>query len=351
MTSVTVSSFAPEIMYSAQVQFKVENYNERKNLGYATFIRSPPFTVGGYEWTLNYYPDGRSEQTEGHVSIALELLGTENVWAILSLTFAGEVDRSTWAGWATAIFLNSNNNFTFSWPEVRSEVLEQMGLVQNDCLEIQCHISVSRPNQLLKAGLLPEVEVPASDMLQKLGRFLADHVTADVTFKVEQETFQAHRIVLAASSPVFDRQLNGQMREKDMDCILVQDMQPSVFKALLHFVYTDSLIDMSDVVVGDQIELIRHLLVAADRYCMDRLKIICEGILCKCVDMESLLTTVGLADQYHCKKLLAACVEFLKYSVQRDIVQSQWYQVLRDNHPDVAAEICKGVEDVRKLIN
>ena len=351
MTSVTVSSFTPEILYSAQVQFNVENYNQRKNLGYATFVRSPSFTVGGYEWTLNYYPDGRSEQTEGHVSVALELMGTETFWAILSLTFAGEVDRSAWAGWATTTFLNTNNNFTFYWPEVRSEVLEQMGLVRNDCLEIQCQISVCRPNQLLKAGLLPEVEVPASDMLQNLGRFMADHVAADVTFKVEQETFQAHRIMLAACSPVFDKQLNGQLREKDMGCILVHDMQPTVFKALLHFIYTDSLIDMSDMVVNDQIELIRHLLVAADRYCMDRLKNICEGILCKCVDMESLLTTVGLADQYHCMKLLAACVEFLKYSLQRDIVESQWYQVLRDNHPDVAAQICKGVEDVRKLIN
>jgi speckle-type POZ protein len=353
MSSLTVSSFTPEIMYSAEVKFRVDKYNERKNLGYATFIRSPTFTVGGYEWTLNYYPDGRSEQTEGHVSVALELTGTENVWAILSLTFAGEVDRSAWAGWATAAFLNRNNNFLFSWPEVRSGVLEQMGLVRDDCLEIQCQICVHRPNQLLKPGSLPEVEVPASDTLQNLGRFLVDHVTADVTFKVQQETFLAHRIMLAACSPVFDRQLlSGEMREKDMGCVLVHDMQPVVFKALLHFVYTDSLVGIGDmVVVGDQIELIRHLLVAADRYCVDRLKSICEAILCKCVDMESLLTTVALADQCHCMKLLAACVEFLKYSAQTDMVESQWYKVLRDNHPDVADEICKGVEDVRKLIN
>jgi speckle-type POZ protein len=44
-------------------------------------------------------------------------------------------------------------------------------------------------------------------------------------------------------------------------------------------------------------------------------------------------------------------VEFLKYSAQTDMVESQWYKVLRDNHPDVADEICKGVKDVRKLIN
>ncbi|KAF8655394.1 hypothetical protein HU200_061135 [Digitaria exilis] len=102
--------------------------------------------------------------------------------------------------------------------------------------------------------------------------------------------------MLAASSPVFNRQLSGQMREKDMDNIVVHDMQPAIFRALLQFVYTDSIIDMSGMDVHDQIEIIRHLLVAAERYCMDRLKNICEGVLCKCMDMESLLTYVALAD-------------------------------------------------------
>lgn len=345
---LTVSSYAPQIMYSGLVQFNVENYNDRKNLGYATFIRSPTYTVGGHEWTLHYYPDGRSEETEGHVSVSLELMSADNACVILALTFANEVDRSAWAGWATVAFLNSDNQFLFRWPEVRSEVFEQMGLVRNDCLEIQCHICVLRQNQLVQAGLLPEVEVPASDMFRNIGKFMAEQVTPDVTFKVEQETFHGHRIMLAACSPVFDRQLNGQMRDEDLGNIVVHDMQPSVFRALLHFVYTDSLIQMNDIAVHDQIELIRHLLVAADRYCMDRLKNMCEDILCRCQDMESLITSVTFAEQYQCKKLLVACGEFLRYSMESDMVASQWYNLLKDNFPDAAAEVCQAANDARQ---
>ncbi|XP_062203436.1 BTB/POZ and MATH domain-containing protein 2-like [Phragmites australis] len=350
VTSLTVSPVTPDIIYSAQVQFNVDNYNSRKNLGYATFIRSPTFIVGGYEWTLHYFPDGISEETEGHVSVALELMSeNECAWTLIGLTFAGEADRSAWAGWKTAAQFDNVNRFLFHWPEVRSENLEQRGLVRNDCLEIQCHISVLRPNQLLKAGLLPEIEVPTSDLGANIGKLLGDQVTADVTFKVEKETFRAHRILLAAQSSVFDRQLFGQMKEKDMGCIEVHDMQPAVFRALLHFIYTDSMLDMSGMDVHDQIELIRHLLVAADRYCVERLKNICEGILCKCLDMESLLITFALADQHQCSKLLVACMEFLKHSVKGDIIASQWYKVLKDNHPDVAEEICKALKESHKI--
>jgi speckle-type POZ protein len=80
-------------------------------------------------------------------------------------------------------------------------------------------------------------------------------------------------------------ELCGGMKEKDMGRIIIGDMQPlpAVFDALLHFIYTDSLPAMNDLDRNDYQyhETIWHLLVAADRYAMERLKIICESILCK----------------------------------------------------------------------
>ncbi|KAL6843294.1 hypothetical protein ACP4OV_027007 [Aristida adscensionis] len=342
---LTVSPCSPRIMYSAVVKFKVDDYNNRKNLGYATFIRSPIFTVGGYEWTIQYYPDGLTEETEGHASVALELMSENDALAVLGLTFAGAADRTPWAEWPTMAVLNRGNQFLFRWPEVNGQVFEQMALVQNDCLEIQCYINVLRPNQLLKDGSLTEVEVPASDMAQDLGKLLEDQETADVRFKVEQEIFSAHKVILAARSPVFNKQLCGEMREKDTDCIVVHDMQAVVFRSLLHFIYTDSLIDMSDVDVHEQKELTRHLLVAADRYCMPRLKNICESILCKCLDAEGLLVTVALAEQHQCRKLLTACVELLVIeSMKSEVIANHWHEALKDNHPDVATEVGKALE-------
>ena len=63
----------------------------------------------------------------------------------------------------------------------------------------------------------------------------------DVTFRVEGEELPAHRILLAARSPVFRALLSSEMREGVEGVVSVEDVRAPVFRALLHFVYTDSL--------------------------------------------------------------------------------------------------------------
>jgi speckle-type POZ protein len=55
----------------------------------------------------------------------------------------------------------------------------------------------------------------------------------------------------------------------------------------------------------------QHLLVAADRYGLERLKLRCEEELCKKFDSKTITTTLKLADPHHCKRLKDACLEFL----------------------------------------
>ena len=122
------------------------------------------------------------------------------------------------------------------------------------------------------------------------------------------EIFRAHRVVLAARSPVFMAELYGQMKEKATDRIAIDGMQPVVFRALLHFVYTDTLRLPGDLDGDDYREMVRHLLEAADRYGMERLKLICEGILCRSV--EGILT-LALADRHYYEALTDVCLQFL----------------------------------------
>ena len=95
-----------------------------------------------------------------------------------------------------------------------------------------------------------EIEVPSSDLPDDLGKLLESKKRADVTFKVEGEVFHAHKFVLAMRSPVFEVELYGPMRDNRRRNIIVDDMQPGVFEALLHFIYTD-LPAMDDVAVEE----------------------------------------------------------------------------------------------------
>jgi hypothetical protein len=75
-------------------------------------------------------------------------------------------------------------------------------------------------------------------------------VGGDVTFKVGGELITAHKCILAASSPVFKVEFFGPNPGNDKNTstaaaaahIQIEDMKPEVFKAMLHFIYTDSLL-------------------------------------------------------------------------------------------------------------
>nr|CAB3480404.1 unnamed protein product [Digitaria exilis] len=63
-------------------------------------------------------------------------------------------------------------------------------------------------------------------------------------------------------SPVFEAELYGPM---DMICNEVDDMRPGVLRALLHFVYTDSLPVMDDLGDDEMRGLVKGLVAAAER--------------------------------------------------------------------------------------
>jgi speckle-type POZ protein len=224
--------------------------------------------------------------------------------------------------------------------------LEKSALLKDDCLMIECDLTV------IKEPLVDqpvEVQMPPSNLSDNLGKLLETGEEADVIFKVKGEVFIAHKIVLAMRSPVFKAQLYGPMRDKTSRKITVKDMQPAVFKALLHFIYTDSLPSMEDLDDDENEEMVKHLLVAADRYAIERLKLICEGILCKSLEVQSVATMLALADQHQCSRLKDACVEFVASSNRMDdVVATQGYAHLKRSCPAVLLDIYERVTKSRK---
>ncbi|XP_047048612.1 BTB/POZ and MATH domain-containing protein 2-like [Lolium rigidum] len=319
--------------------FEVAGYSLMKGMGVGKFVCSPTFTIGGYDWYIKCYPEGTTESSKGCVEICLELMSSN---AEVRTLFDFGLARHD-SGLISTAFTPQTKAFSsktretrqFSVLIVRSSIeAEPTKYLQNDVLMIKSVITVIKESQVSVPP--PEIEVPPSDILEHLAKLLEAKEKADVTFTVGGETFQAHKTVLAMRSPVFEAELFGLMRET---CVTIQDMQPAVFKALLHFVYTDSLPDMEDLEGDDECEMYRHLLVAADRYAMDRLKVLCQNILVKNLDVENVATTLALADQHNCDKLKDVCIEFIASSDKMDdVVATQGYANLKRSCPSVLVD-------------
>lgn len=354
MASTTVSTCTTEKVQGTH-RFQIFHFSY-ESVGAGNFIRSGTFSVGGFNWAIIYYPHGDGEDSAGYISVYLELMSKyEEVTAFVELSL---VDQNTGKPCtmfrenevAAVLKPSSFADATWGAPKLmkRSD-LDDSVYVRDDCLEIECVVTVFRELRVSETKAFCKIEVPPLDLPEHFGKMLKDTSGADVTFKVEGETFAAHRVVLAARSPVFQAQLCGHMREKRTRHISIHDMQPVVFKALLHFIYTDSLPTMDDLDRAENKQVIPHLLVAADRYGLERLKIMCERILFMNLDVENVADTLALADQHHCQKLKEACVEFMVPSERMDaVVASQGYQQLKRTCPSLLTDVWEQRSRVRR---
>ncbi|XP_039827222.1 BTB/POZ and MATH domain-containing protein 2-like, partial [Panicum virgatum] len=218
--------------------------------------------------------------------------------------------------------------------------LELSGHLRDDCFTVRCDIIVigeprTEANPVPGASF---VVVPPPDSSQHFGALLLGGKGADVRFLVGGEVFAAHRCVLAARSPVFEALLFGPMKEgtaTESCCIRIDDMLPQVFQSLLHFIYTDSLPETQDQQDKEASNtMAQHMLEAADRYGMGRLKLICEDMLCIYIDMSTVATSLALAKQHRCQGLKEACFEFLKFPKTLDeVMATDEFQHLAKSSP------------------
>ncbi|CAD6338741.1 unnamed protein product [Miscanthus lutarioriparius] len=187
---------------------------------------------------------------------------------------------------------------------------------------------------------------PSSDLHKHLGELLESQKGADVTFLLASggERFPAHKSVLAARSRVFMAEFFGGMEERTSRVVEVHDVKPAAFEAMLRFVYTDVAppeLDDDDKPAG--VTMAQHLLAAADRYGLDRLKAICEAKLAGCVDVGTAATTLALAEQHGCALLKAKCVDFVTGSPETldAVLATEGYAHLAASCPLVLTELLK----------
>ncbi|EEC67017.1 hypothetical protein OsI_33737 [Oryza sativa Indica Group] len=170
---------------------------------------------------------------------------------------------------------------------------------------IQPARSIREPGAVEK----PSVVVPPSNMHLHYGDLLVSKEGTDVKFLVGGEMFAAHRLVLAARSPVFKAELFGPTKKGTIDAIQIDNMEARVFKALLGFIYTDI---WPEIGPGkDNVAMAQQLFAAADRYGLQRLKFVYEDKLCNHIDTCSVSTMLVLVEKHHCCKLKEACSTFL----------------------------------------
>ncbi|XP_061349154.1 BTB/POZ and MATH domain-containing protein 2-like isoform X1 [Gastrolobium bilobum] len=337
-------------------RFKITGYSLSKGIGIGKYIASDIFSVGGYDWAIYFYPDGKSvEDNATHVSlfIALASEGTD-VRALFELTLLDQsgkerhkvhshFERTLESGPYTLKYRGSMWGYKRFF---KRTALETSDYLKDDCLSVHCSVGVVKSHT--EGPKIYSIAILPSNIGQQFGKLLESGKGSDVSFEVNGEIFAAHKLVLAARSPVFRAQLFGPMKDQNTRCINVEDMEAPVFKALLHVIYWDSLPDMQELTglnsTWATTLMAQHLLAAADRYGLERLRLMCEASLCEDVAINTVATTLALAEQHHCFQLKAVCLKFIARPENlRAVMQTDGFEYLKESCPSVLTELLEYV--------
>ncbi|KAK3008248.1 hypothetical protein RJ639_015360 [Escallonia herrerae] len=333
-------------------EFKISGYTLSKGIGIGKYIASDTFVVGGHLWAIYFYPDGKStEDNSTYVSlfIALASEGTD-VRALFELSLldqSGKARHKVHSHFGRAL---ESGPYTLKYRGsmwgykrfLKRTALETSDYLKDDCLLVQCTVGVVKSQT--EGPKIYSISPPPSDIGQHFGQLLESVEGTDINLEVDGEIFPAHKLVLAARSPVFRAQLYGPMRDHNTRWIKVEEIEAPVFKALLHFIYWDALPELQELAglssKWASALMAQHLLAAADRYGLERLRSLCEAKLCEDVAINTVATTLALAEQHHCLQMKSVCLKFLALPENlKAVMQTDGFEYLKESCPSVITEL------------
>jgi speckle-type POZ protein len=188
-------------------------------------------------------------------------------------------------------------------------------------------------------GLVLEFESASETHLaDQYAKVLENQKMGDVKFILQGQEMTAHSDILIAASPVMAAMLeDGKFTEGQTKTITIPDIEPTVFKQLLWYIYTGSAPSL-----GEE-SIMMPLYLAADKYQLDALKKICEEGLIQNLKLENAVVYLSWAYSHLLPKLKEASANFLiKHRREKELwAQPEWKELSRSHQKAFHEITCK----------
>ncbi|XP_030526354.1 BTB/POZ and MATH domain-containing protein 3-like [Rhodamnia argentea] len=324
----------------------IPNFSQAPSPGVGKFLSSEVFAAGGSDWAIRFFPGGRNPMNSDYTSVYVALMSDVSRvdWRALFVLLLEDqsgnnnhlveiFEQSLESLDYPATYGNMWGNPTFA----KRDRLAASCYLKNDTLILHCVVGVV--NTRLEGPISYRVVVPPSDMGQDLKALLDSGLGTDVNFLVGSEIFKAHKVILAARSSKFEAQFFGGLGDSNKKYVWVKDVDPPIFKAILEFIYTDEFpdISISQIESSTSTNVLMHLMAAADYYCVNRLRLLCESRLSENITTATVAAMVVFADQHQFHKLKAICLKFAMANLEA-VMESEGFKSLRDICPSVMSE-------------
>ncbi|XP_046917093.1 BTB/POZ and MATH domain-containing protein rdx isoform X1 [Dermatophagoides farinae] len=311
-------------------------------------LKSSTFSAGTNDklkWCLRVNPKGLDEESKDYLSLYLLLVSCNKteVRAKFKFSILNAKREETKA-------MESQRAYRFvqgkDWgfkKFIRRDFLldEANGLLPDDKLTLYCEVSVVADSVNISGQSNSiQFKVPECSLSDDLSQLFESQKFSDVILCVNKKEFFAHKAILAARSPVFAAMFQHDLAEKKQNRVDITDMEPEVLREMLRFIYTGKAPALD--------KLDADLLAAADKYDLERLKVMCEESLCSNLSVETAADVLVLADMHSASQLKANAIEFINTfannnSHATDIMETTGWKNMIQRQPHLIAETFKAL--------
>jgi len=167
---------------------------------------------------------------------------------------------------------------------------------------------------------------------------------SDVTIKVQDESIQAHKVVLGARSPVFRCMFAASMTEAACGVVQIEQMNPAAIRNLCEFIYTGTI---EDIMLWEDHDSLKDLLHAALKYEVAALISRCVAAAEAQLTVSNVVAWLQLASdaQAHTQKLKFRCIQYILQHMAEVQCTAGWSSLMQDKHllPEVAPILFQGL--------
>lgn len=153
----------------------------------------------------------------------------------------------------------------------------------------------------------------------------------DVKFTVDGEEIPACKVILSSRSNVFAKMFVSDMVEKKTNKVVISDIESSVFKKLLRFVYCGKLHS------GDFDELLK-LIIAADKYEIPTLVSTCGYRISNFLTTANVASALVVADGVRDDALKRECMDFI-IEHKKNVICEDSFKSMTKSHVHLLVEM------------
>jgi kelch-like protein 2/3 len=211
--------------------------------------------------------------------------------------------------------------------------------VERSCAESEQQETTGPLKKVYSSKRIVEKAFNVLDDLRREGQL------CDVTIKVKDQEFLAHRVVLAATSPYFLAMFTGELSESKQDSVTIKEVEPSAIEQLISFVYTGK------IEVGE--ENVQSLLPPANLLQLIEVRDICCDFLKDQLHPTNCLGIKAFADIHSCPDLLSEAQSFAQKHFSKVMESEEFYALTHQSVIELISSTELGIlseEDVFEAV-